>query len=638
MSPLGMTEIRGGFGMAAAKNTRVGLSKAAIYCLLSLFLIPAIAYGFVSYAFTDWDKAYTESLNAALGKAQDIPADRKEAVKQYNLANFAPSKICGVEPNNEAIKQRQEKQCGYSEAFGQFYIVELVSFWTLVAGAGILALILVLCSIAFINRRALYLSFLFSRHFLTVVTALEVIVQGALLLWLSYWLTAYFLERISLKIVALAAITTGLAAIFAVMRLFKRVKISNQVEGEILTLESEPVLWTRVKSIAAKMETTPPDFIVAGIDDNFFVSQSPMIVNGQELKGRILFISVPLLRILDEKEADAILAHELAHFRGGDTKSSAQLGPKLRQFGAYMADVSELHIGYVLWLYRLVLEFALKRESRLREFIADRAAAKTISAEALVHSLIKVSAYSGYRAEIENQLFSLDEGHSGPLGIAAKVASGLNAFALSPRFIQNMRLISVPHPFDSHPPLSERMRNAGCVIGESSFAAIATENPRQTWVYSIQSSDAIETKLWSKYEQQFTANHELDLAYRYEPATEQEKAVVLKYFPPVKIQLRKNSFEIHYWGLLLSKPVSHAKDGRVPWDDITNLTIQNNYAVRHLVIMHKNRGRFFLKQFSITLFGIGNQYDQMVATLNRYRQRHLIMRQYKSAAMPEVAA
>jgi Zn-dependent protease with chaperone function len=627
--------------MPAGRNTRVGLSKAVLYCLLSLFSVPAIAYGFVTYAFMDWDKTYAERLGAAIDKAQNIPPDQKEAVKKYNLAIFAPSQICGVDPNNEAIKQRKEAQCGYRETFGQFYIAKLVSFWTLVAGAGILTLILVLCGIAFINRRALYLSFLFSWRFLTGVTALELIVQGALLVWLSFWLTSYFLERFSPKLVIMAAVLVALAAFYAVVRLFKWVKIGNNIEGEILTPEAEPNLWARVKGIAARMETAPPDFIVAGIDDNFFVSQSPMTVSGQELKGRILFISLPLLRILDEREADAVLAHELAHFRGGDTKSGAQLGPKLVQFGAYMADVSGMYIGYILWLYRLILEFALKRQSRLREFIADRAAAKATSAQALMHSLIKISAYSGYRAVIENQLFSFDEGHSGPLGIAAKVASGLNAYARSPKFIDNMHLGSVPHPFDSHPPLNERMKNVQCAIDENSFAAIATGSPRQTWVHSIQSSDAVETKLWSKYEKQFTANHELDLAYRYEPANQQEEALVLKYFPPVKIALRKNAFEIHYWGLLLSKPVAQAKDGRVSWDDVTNLTITNTYGIRNLVIGHTKRGSFFSsffqKRFGIALSGIGNQSDQLAAALTHYRQRHLVMRKYKSAALPEAA-
>jgi Zn-dependent protease with chaperone function len=622
--------------MPAAKNTRVGLSKAVIYCLLSLFFIPAAAYGFVSYAFMGWDKTFTESLSAAIGKAQDIPADQKEAVEKYNLATLAPSKICGVDPKNEVIKQRQEKLCAYHETFGQFYIVKLVSFWSLVAGAGIFMLILVLCGIAFINRRALFLSFLFSWRFLTSVTALEVIVQGALLVWLSFWLTAYFWEQFSPKLVLMMAILVAAAAFAAVVLLFKRVSIKHIIEGEILTLDAEPILWARVKSIATKMETAPPDWIVAGIDDNFFVSQSPMIVNSHELKGRILFISLPLLRILDEKEADAVLAHEFAHFRGGDTKSSAQLGPKLLQFGTYMAKVSAMHVGYVLWFYRLVLEFALKRQSRLREFIADRAAAKTISAQTLVHSLIKLSAYSGYRAEVENQLFSFDEGHSGPLGIAAKVASGLNAYAHSPKFINNMRLISVPHPFDSHPHLKERMKNTGYVIDENSFAGIATENVQQTWVHSIESADAVEAKLWSKYEQQFSADHELALAYRYEPATQQEEALILKYFPPVKIALHKNAIEIHYWGLLLSKPVAQAKDGRVLWDDVTQLTLKNTYGMRKLVIGHTKRGSFlsslYQKRFGIALSGIGNQSNQLAAALTRYRQRHLIMRTYKKRA------
>eukprot|EP01041_Mallomonas_annulata_P039487 gene39487-63183_t len=42
-----------------------------------------------------------------------------------------------------------------------------------------------------------------------------------------------------------------------------------------------------------------------------------------------------LLRILDQAEADAVFGHELAHLRGGDTQSSARLGPKLVQFDHY---------------------------------------------------------------------------------------------------------------------------------------------------------------------------------------------------------------------------------------------------------------------------------------------------------------
>src|SRR5215475_6226949 len=109
--------------MPAAKNTRVGLAKAVIYCLLTLFLIPAIAYGFVSYAFTEWDKTFAEGLSAAVDKAQDIPADQKEVVKKYNFATLAPSKICGADPINEVIKQRQEKQCAFLDTFRQFHIV-----------------------------------------------------------------------------------------------------------------------------------------------------------------------------------------------------------------------------------------------------------------------------------------------------------------------------------------------------------------------------------------------------------------------------------------------------------------------------------------------------------------------------------
>ena len=43
--------------------------------------------------------------------------------------------------------------------------------------------------------------------------------------------------------------------------------------------------------------------------------------------GRTLYVSLSLLRVLEQDEADAVLAHELAHFHGGHTAVSASLVP-----------------------------------------------------------------------------------------------------------------------------------------------------------------------------------------------------------------------------------------------------------------------------------------------------------------------
>jgi hypothetical protein len=52
------------------------------------------------------------------------------------------------------------------------------------------------------------------------------------------------------------------------------------------------------------------------------------------------------------------------------------------------------------------------------------------------------------------------------------------------------------------------------------------------------------------YEQRFAAAHEQSLAYRYEPANDEEREIVLRYFPPVSFDLGNDKrIDIRYEGL-----------------------------------------------------------------------------------------
>jgi hypothetical protein len=116
----------------------------------------------------------------------------------------------------------------------------------------------------------------------------------------------------------------------------------------------------------------------------------------------------------------------LAHLGGGDTRSSAALGPKLQQFDVYTATLT--------------------------------------APSEIVRSLIESSAYSSYRNDVEQKLFGQSQQHEGALGIAGFVASGLGPYAASADFIEVMKTAGVPHLYDSHPPLAERMRNVSHAV------------------------------------------------------------------------------------------------------------------------------------------------------------------------------
>lgn len=108
------------------------------------------------------------------------------------------------------------------------------------------------------------------------------------------------------------------------MAIFTRPKTDWTIEGTILDREAAPRLWQELATICDRVGVAPPDQVIAGIDDNFFVTEHPVTVNGTNIQGKTLFVSLPLLKQLNSTEADTILAHEMGPNRvGGGLKLTA---------------------------------------------------------------------------------------------------------------------------------------------------------------------------------------------------------------------------------------------------------------------------------------------------------------------------
>jgi Zn-dependent protease with chaperone function len=562
--------------MSDTNNLRKDLIRIVVSALMALFLVPLIAWSFVRYA---------------------LPSGAAEIV---------------AEPLTP---------------LWQFQIAGQVSAVALIAGVVMLLMICALGAAAFANRQMQYLSFVTGWRLLTFFCAIEAVAQGVALVWLAFWLTAFFFKVYFVKLIAIAAIAAAMAVFYAVVCIFKRVPQTTNVEGELICESSAPALWAHVRELAAKAETAPPDHIVAGIDTNFFVTEAPLRVNERTLRGRSLFVSLPLLRLLDRLEADAVLMHELAHFRGGDTASSAALGPKLVQYDFYCAMMQATGVTvlvfYVLRLYRVIFEFALKRDSRGREFVADSIAATLVSAQGLVRALIKIGAYARYRDVIEQRLFAEQGQHGEQLGIADRVATGLAPYAGSAQFLDAMQAACIPHPFDSHPALSERMRSVGHEVNETDYSQVVTQPTAFTWIPDIQNADVIEQTLWAVYEKHFATVHEQQLAYRYLPATEAERAIVLRYFPSLEFALRGDKrIVVSYEGLILPRETNI-----LSWDNVTNMKYEDAFGSDILRISHPKKGRFGAKTTKVKLPGIKKQRSQLKGALGHYWQRHQIMRE-----------
>lgn len=617
--------------MALSVFFRKDILRIFLLSLLPLFLLPGLSLLFVHHAEPRISADYlTDILDRVEADAALTPQD-KQANRQFFTAN-PPASTC--DSDAPALAAYRAAVCSPYSGLWQFHLAGKVAAGTLLAGALVMLATLALAVVAFWNRRARHASFVAGWRLLALASAVEVVVQGALLVWLSFWGTAYFWQVYSLKIVAVCGILVALAGFHVIRGIFRRPPLDNELEGEAVAEADAPTLWARIRALAAQLGTTPPDHIVAGIDNNFFVTESPLTVAGQALRGRLLFVSIPLLRLLDQAEADAVLAHELAHLRGGDTASSARLGPRLARYDHYCAMMGEATLTrpvfHLLQMYRVVFEIALQKDSREREFQADRLAARQVSPQAIVQSLLKISAYSAYRGQIEQQLFARDEPPGGAPGIARYVADGLAPYARSADFLDAMRASGVPHPFDSHPPLAERMANVGHFIGEERYGDVATQPPAASWADAIHSAAGIEQRLWARYEAQFQAAHEQDLAYRYVPADEAEAALVLKYFPPEAFALKGGrEVRVAYTGLT---PPAAAE---IAWDQVSDLRYEEGFLGDVLTITHPGKGWRGARTTKVKLPGLKDQRPRFSAVLEAYWQRHQIMRSYQSRTAAE---
>ena len=185
-----------------------------------------------------------------------------------------------------------------------------------------------------------------------------------------------------------------------------------------------------------------------------------------------------------------------------------------------------------------------------------------------------------------------------------------------------MREHNVPHPFDSHPPLTERMRNVGFSVEETAYAAVAAELPTESWVDLMPVADNIEQQLWQKYERDFSSTHEESLAWRYQPTGEEETALVLKYFPNVPFTLKDGSqVEITWQGIVLPKTAE-----LLDWDNVKNINVLRNFGRDTLQVQHVQPNAHGKKRSKIPLPGLKKEIERFKQVLAWYWHRHQTVR------------
>ena len=297
----------------------------------------------------------------------------------------------------------------------------------------------------------------------------------------------------------------GLAALagvfFTIKPLFETARRSQaSVVGRSLNASEYPKLWQFVKHLAEKIGSDSPHNLVVGLTPAFFVTEEDVYCMGGKVTGRTMYLSVPLCRILTVEELSAVIAHELGHFKGADTAFSLHFYPiyrgaldslhgvsrtatQITKYGQYipiagiriLALLGSLTLYPSLYMIGFFLECfagAEKRISREREIAADAVAAETAGTANIATALTKLVAFTGMWDQVTSAM--RDGLMAGYMNIGGERydarqffanASEVYAFTVAqcaePTLLDGLDAKAIPHPTDSHPPLSIRLAALG---------------------------------------------------------------------------------------------------------------------------------------------------------------------------------
>lgn len=270
--------------------------------------------------------------------------------------------------------------------------------------------------------------------------------------------------------------------------------------GPEITEDEQPALFAEIRAIAAATGQQMPVHVYVVAEVNAFVAQRGGLMGFGSR--RVMGIGTPLLRVLQVDELRAVLAHEMGHFYGGDTR----LGPWIyKTRGALARTVVNLERVRASTDHWIMLLFAgvqapfrwfligflriSQAISRAQEYSADAVAVRAEGQRALIDGLKKTHAAALAHPAYIN-------GEVAPLVARGRLPAIGEGFS---RFLANERMRelldeAVAHeleqgsgdPYDSHPPLRQRIEAARAVEGPTRPA-----DPRRA-IELLRDAEAIE--------------------------------------------------------------------------------------------------------------------------------------------------
>ncbi len=281
--------------------------------LLMLIAVPALAFVVASLLLSRWEADWQQAL------ARQAPNPQVARLPAISLRQ-----ACG----REEFRSANVSICSSLTLVSALAGAALA---TASAGIGWLGLIALAGRLARRSRLLIARVFRPGLYLTNLFLVLLIAAHGALAIATVYLGESLLVGQVHVYIL----FAIGLGALIG-MQSMARVSFglvrsaTTRVIGRSVSREEQPALWSLAEAVARSVAVAPPDHIVVGLQPNFFVTASTVRTLDDERRGRTMFVSLPLCRIMTVDELRSVLGHELGHYKGGDTAFSTRFYPIYR--------------------------------------------------------------------------------------------------------------------------------------------------------------------------------------------------------------------------------------------------------------------------------------------------------------------